>query len=201
MRQDLSESMATISGTEEGPQYPVIPERMRSTLCCGGSFVTGPSSERSQKYLLTAISLLIQANLILFPGIYTARVVHWIIILLGCFFTSLFLTFYWLSATKNPGIIPRQTSAPKVQLPASMAASTATQGDTTQAEISLHRERICTTCNIIRPPMASHCSQCDNCVLQFDHHCGWVGNCIAQNNHRDFMLMLAFAVVTCIAIL
>ncbi len=29
-------------------------------------------------------------------------------------------------------------------------------------------ERICTTCNIIRPPLASHCSRCDNCIINFD---------------------------------
>lgn len=35
-------------------------------------------------------------------------------------------------------------------------------------ELSLHRSRFCETCQITRPPFASHCRDCDNCVLQFD---------------------------------
>ena len=54
-------------------------------------------------------------------------------------------------------------------------------------------ERICETCQIIRPPGASHCSVCDNCVLNFDHHCVFITNCIGKRNHKYFYLLLFFA--------
>ncbi|XP_042043012.1 protein S-acyltransferase 10-like isoform X3 [Salvia splendens] len=45
---------------------------------------------------------------------------------------------------------------------------------------------ICPYCNILQPPRAKHCHDCNKCVLQFDHHCVWLGTCIGQGNHCRF---------------
>ncbi|KAI3938418.1 hypothetical protein MKW98_015317 [Papaver atlanticum] len=44
----------------------------------------------------------------------------------------------------------------------------------------------CSHCNIVQPPRAKHCHDCDKCVLKFDHHCVWLGTCIGQDNHFRF---------------
>ncbi|XP_042030083.1 protein S-acyltransferase 10-like isoform X2 [Salvia splendens] len=62
----------------------------------------------------------------------------------------------------------------------------------TKLVMSLYPQRSSTTsltcpyCNILQPPRAKHCHDCNKCVLQFDHHCVWLGTCIGQGNHCRF---------------
>lgn len=42
----------------------------------------------------------------------------------------------------------------------------------------------------MRPPKASHCHICNNCVSKFDHHCTLVNNCIGLRNMRSFVFFI-----------
>eukprot|EP00933_Yihiella_yeosuensis_P071436 TRINITY_DN79641_c0_g1_i1.p1 TRINITY_DN79641_c0_g1~~TRINITY_DN79641_c0_g1_i1.p1 ORF type:complete len:431 (-),score=66.78 TRINITY_DN79641_c0_g1_i1:9-1301(-) len=59
--------------------------------------------------------------------------------------------------------------------------------------------RWCRTCRIIRPPRASHCPDCDNCVMRYDHHCPFVNNCVGQRNYHFFFGFVTS--VLCLAIM
>ncbi|KAJ2654171.1 Eukaryotic peptide chain release factor GTP-binding subunit [Coemansia sp. RSA 1200] len=52
------------------------------------------------------------------------------------------------------------------------------------------RLKYCETCKIYRPPRASHCRFCDNCVENEDHHCIWLNNCVGRRNYRYFYSFL-----------
>lgn len=53
----------------------------------------------------------------------------------------------------------------------------------------------CDVCQAWAPPRTNHCSLCERCVLRLDHHCKLAGNCIGLNNHGNYLLSVAFAVL------
>eukprot|EP01062_Namystynia_karyoxenos_P031603 TRINITY_DN2343_c0_g1_i1.p1 TRINITY_DN2343_c0_g1~~TRINITY_DN2343_c0_g1_i1.p1 ORF type:complete len:464 (+),score=111.39 TRINITY_DN2343_c0_g1_i1:67-1458(+) len=48
----------------------------------------------------------------------------------------------------------------------------------------------CRTCNLYRPPRASHCGTCNVCVDRFDHHCHVTGTCVGRRNFLPFSLFV-----------
>lgn len=59
----------------------------------------------------------------------------------------------------------------------------------------------CRTCKIIRPPRSSHCPDCDQCVLRYDHHCPFVNNCIGQRNYHFFVGFVTSVVCLALVVL
>eukprot|EP01063_Lacrimia_lanifica_P005564 TRINITY_DN13333_c0_g1_i1.p1 TRINITY_DN13333_c0_g1~~TRINITY_DN13333_c0_g1_i1.p1 ORF type:complete len:391 (+),score=123.92 TRINITY_DN13333_c0_g1_i1:85-1257(+) len=55
--------------------------------------------------------------------------------------------------------------------------------------------RWCTTCGMLRPLRAAHCTECNVCVDEFDHHCPVIGSCVGRRTFRFFAMFLWFTAV------
>ncbi|KAL7713704.1 Palmitoyltransferase [Entamoeba marina] len=115
--------------------------------------------------------------------------IHWMFILPSIFFFVVLIIFFFKASFTNPGIIPRKINGIGIKpLPISLA----------NKKVPYYLEEVelksCRTCHVHRPPRASHCPVCNNCVENFDHHCPWLGNCIGKRNYKYFVGFLTFSV-------
>ncbi|XP_050231499.1 probable protein S-acyltransferase 2 isoform X2 [Mercurialis annua] len=119
-------------------------------------------------------------------------------------------TFLVLTSGRDPGIIARNKNPPDPEDVGEVCSSSLEWVNSKIGNIKLPRTKdivmngqtikvkFCDTCLLYRPPRASHCSICNNCVHKFDHHCPWVGQCIGLRNYPFFICFIASSTVLCI---
>ncbi|KAK3119665.1 hypothetical protein QOZ80_9AG0673530 [Eleusine coracana subsp. coracana] len=189
-----------------------------NVFLCGGRLIFGPD----------AASLLITTILIVIPTIIFCyqmeskfyhsqgrttgqQHMHRAAVLIVILTTIMDLVFLFMTSSRDPGIVPRNTRAPPEAdelLGSNTPSMDWSSGRTPQMRFRRTKDvivngftvkvKFCETCLRYRPPRSSHCSICNNCVQKFDHHCPWVGQCIGLRNYRYFFLFIATSTFLCI---
>jgi len=214
--QPIASSAIHMSRHKAAAKPEASPEKMelhtvwpsQNTFCLGGLMMTGTGIGGTWLPVVGVWLMVLGPSAIyfwkIFPGLlhrgcyaYPGATVVMVITTVG----SLLAT----SAT-DPGILPRREvlQATGTAATVSDALGYDVLGDGTgEISVTMTRKghRWCRTCKIIRPPRASHCSECDNCVLRFDHHCPFVNNCIGQRNYHFFFLFVTTSTISAMLVL
>ncbi|EOA23058.1 hypothetical protein CARUB_v10003828mg [Capsella rubella] len=180
---------------------------------CGGRLIFGPDVS----------SLFLTSFLIGAPALtFCIRMLVWIrkgdpffnytVLTSGFILTLLDFMFLVLTSARDPGIIPRnKTSMMDLEDDSDCSLTQSMEwvnNNTPNLKIPRTKDvfvngytikvKFCDTCLLYRPPRASHCSICNNCVQRFDHHCPWVGQCIARRNYPFFICFISSSTLLCI---
>lgn len=163
-------------------EYTVWPAR--NVFCCWGFCMTGPEEDVGPNMCAWLTVLTPMALFFYTWGDALAQAsTALLVVVLLCFASTIF--WFLVTSFTDPGILARNPDPL-----AHLHPPPPLYRHRTDEDGIVRTDTWCTTCLIYRPPRASHCPDCDNCVRDFDHHCPFTRNCIGARNYPFFLLFL-----------
>ncbi|GAN04576.1 conserved hypothetical protein [Mucor ambiguus] len=179
--------------------YQIFPGHTRFLL--GGRLVTS----RDYRAFIAALFILISPTVLfaIFTCPFLWNQVHPVLpIVFAYLFVLAFVSMLKTSWT-DPGIIPRNLDPIAQDILDENASVNSEEAPPKEIWIknTSYALKYCDTCMIYRPPRASHCRQCNNCVEFEDHHCAWLNNCVGKRNYRSFFTFITSSALLCIFVI
>ncbi|KAG1321756.1 hypothetical protein G6F62_010643 [Rhizopus arrhizus] len=158
--------------------YQIFPGNTR--FLCGGRLVTSKDYRAFIAALLIFITPVVLFCIFTCPFLWNE--VHPAIPIIFAYLFILAFASMLKTSWTDPGIIPRNLDTQEEIEENASSINPSIISGIYQKEIQIKNTswslKYCDTCKIYRPPRASHCRQCDNCVEYEDHHCIWLNNCV-----------------------
>ncbi|CAO3595185.1 unnamed protein product [Absidia cylindrospora] len=177
-------------GKKRQRNYQTFPGN--STFFCGGRLMT---SQAHWAFIIALLLVIIPSVLF---GVFTCPFlwsnIHPVIPVFYAYLFVIAVVSMFKTSWTDPGVIPRGLDPIPTLETFDDHSSIWTQPFPADRCVKIKDEmwnlKYCSTCKIYRPPRASHCRQCDNCVENEDHHCIWLNNCIGKRNYRPFFTFI-----------
>ncbi|XP_011504637.1 PREDICTED: palmitoyltransferase ZDHHC18 [Ceratosolen solmsi marchali] len=179
----------------------------RNRFCCDGRVMMAP--ETGVFYVTVCLIAGTSGLFFAFDCPFLAENITPAIPVIGGLLFIFVMSALFRTSFSDPGVIPRATPEEaayiekQIEVPNNGNSPTYRPPPRTK-EVLVRGQPVklkyCFTCKIFRPPRASHCSLCDNCVERFDHHCPWVGNCVGRRNYRYFYAFIVSLAFLCVFI-
>lgn len=173
-----------------------------NTFACHGRIFCGPSADRCNVLFGWLTVILTGILFFLCTATYIWRDI-WLLVFIGTLFWLLTVYYYMRSCFTDPGVLPREhvvlslaKKNPNYRTEHEVVLKKESENNPYIENIQqtlVDRGKWCKTCNIIRPPISTHCLRCNNCVSNWDHHCNFIANCVGQRNHLYFIYFNLYA--------
>ena len=201
LRKEAKEKYAELTGvvnrSPEGVDlWQIWPGRQR--FPCGGAAILGPKQDNCWCFLNIGVIIVLGGLFILMKNTTLWNEFRWFLIVYIVCLVGLIVCLL-LAMFTEPGFVPRKPMLKLANnyeryLVDDKVKFKKPSGQMIEVD---NLFRVCKTCKIYRPPRSSHCrylpplfdhltptSQCNACVLVFDHHCPFVNNCVGKRNYQ-----------------